>query len=145
MLINPWNRKGEFLDVYDMQTEPGVIPKKFPFPSKQEKTSFITTNVYYSGEKNQSREFVMTSLWMLVDLVKVQTTDWDHKSCCGRNHNISYSREEFLFLVAHKEIKFDVVLIWRWVLITKEFKLHTLKPDSALGVLYLRCFQNFHF
>ena len=78
MLINPWNRKGEFLDVYDMQTEPGVIPKKFPFPSKQEKTSFITTNVYYSGEKkNQSREFVMTSLWMLVDLVEVQTTDWD--------------------------------------------------------------------
>lgn len=143
MLINPWNRKGEFLDVYDMQTEPGVIPKKFPFPSKQEKTSFITTNVYYSGEKNQSREFVMTSLWMLVDLVKVQTTDWDHKSCCGRNHNISYSREEFLFLVAHKEIKFDVVLIWRWVLITKEFKLHTLKPDSALGVLYLRCFRTF--
>lgn len=58
-----------------MQTEPGVIPKKFPFPSKQEKTSFITTNEYYSGEKNQSREFVMTSLWMLVDLVKVQTTD----------------------------------------------------------------------
>lgn len=51
MLINPWNRKGEFLDVYDMQTEPGVIPKKFPFPSKQEKTSFITINVYYSGEK----------------------------------------------------------------------------------------------
>ena len=37
MLINPWNRKGEFLDVYDMQTEPGVIPKKFPFPSKQER------------------------------------------------------------------------------------------------------------
>ena len=143
MLINPWNRKGEFLDVYDMQTEPGVIPKKFPFPSKQEKTSFITTNVYYSGEKNQSREFVMTSLWMLVDLVKVQTTDWDHKSCCGRKNNISYSREEFLFLVAHKEIKFDVVLIWRWVLITKEFKLHTLKPDSALGVLYLRCFRTF--
>ena len=72
---------------------------------------------------------------MLVDLVKV--------NCCGRNHNISYPREEFSFLVAHKEIKFDVVLIWRWVLITKKFKLRILKPDSALGVLYLRCFRTF--
>lgn len=53
MLINPWNRKGEFLDVYDMQTEPGVILKKIPFPSKQEKTS---TNEYYSGEKKINQE-----------------------------------------------------------------------------------------
>ena len=41
MLINPWNRKAEFLDVYDMQTEPGVIPKKIPFPSKQEKRPLL--------------------------------------------------------------------------------------------------------
>ena len=109
--------------------------QKIPLPIET-RTSFITTNVYYSREeKSQSREFVMTSLWMLVDLVKV--------NCCGRNHNISYPREEFSFLVAHKEIKFDVVLIWRWVLITKKFKLRILKPDSALGVLYLRCFRTF--
>ena len=77
MLINPWNRKAEFLEVYDMQTEPGVIPKKIPFPSKQEKRPLLPLMNTIREKKNQSREFVMTSLWMLVDLVKVQTTDWD--------------------------------------------------------------------
>ena len=110
-------------------------------------TRKTSTNEYYSGEKkNQSREFVMTSLWMLVIWLRCKPQIETLQKLLWKKlqHFLSSWGVFFIvFIVAHKEIKFDVVLIWRWVLITKEFKLHTLKPDSALGVLYLRCFRTF--